>query len=120
MLLDTHRVIGWIMVVFLFGELIPMYILVSLGPLLAECLNYSLRHIFSSSLCQLAVNQSITSSFMWNQLKYWSIKCFIIRRVFMLFASVPWVSVWCCFLHVFLLVESLGDSPIDLGLKLST
>ena len=56
------------------GELVPMYNLVSLYPSLAECLNYSLRHIFSSSLCQFGGNQSITSSFVWNiWLKHWSI-----------------------------------------------
>ena len=121
MLPDTHKVIGliWLFSFFL-CELIPMYVLVSLDPSFAECSNYSLRHIFSSSLCQLAVNQSVISSYVWNWWEHQSIKCYIVHRVFMLFASVPrGISVWLV-LCVFLAVDSLGNSPFDLGLKLST
>ena len=101
---------------------VSTYIYFSLTGSIA-CLNYSLRHIFSSSLCQLGGNQSIMSSFGWNiQLKHWSIKCY------------GWFVGFLCSLLLNLgyqcgvdslhllksVVNSSSDSPIDLGLKLST
>ena len=63
------------------GELVPMYVLVSL--------DYSLRHIFTSSLYVCLVETRASH----NQLKHWSARCYIVCRVFMFFASLPWVSV---------------------------
>ena len=119
MLPDTHRVIGWIWLFSLFlCEVVPTYVLVSL-----DCSIYSLRHISHSSLCLLDGNQSVTSSFGWNiQLKHQSNKCYGWFVGFLCF-SLLCLRYQCGVDSLHLLksvVDSSNDSPIDLGLKLST
>ena len=100
------------------GELVPMYVLVLLGPSLTECMNYSLRHIISL-LFMLAWWCYI---FMWNQLKHQSIKCYAWFVGFSCSSLMClWVSVWSCFHCVsFRFVGFSAASSIDFGLKLNT
>ena len=123
MLPDTHRVFGWLYLFsFFVSWRVSTYVYFSLTWSIV-CSNYSLRHIFSSLLCQLAVNQGVMSSFRWNiQLKHQSIKCygwFIGFSCSLLLCLGYWCGVDS--LHLLkLVVDSSSDSPIDFGLKLST
>ena len=93
----------------LIGELVPMDILVSLNSSLVQITRWGISSVL------LYVCLVVTRAFH-NQLKHWSIKCYIVHRVFMLFASLPWVSMY----GWFLMSSYVVDSPFDLGLKLST
>ena len=97
---------------------VSTYIYFSLTWFIA-CSNYSLRHIFSSLLSHLAVNQSVMSSFRW---KHWSVKCYGWSVGFSC-SSLLCLRYWRGVASLYLLksfVDPSSYSPIELGLKLST